>query len=290
VLAEQLESWGLQVDTVATATAALDRLAVACRSPSPFQIAFLPTSLPDLDARGLARTIAADPRFGSPTLVVLAQGGRRGDAAMFHEAGFAAYLSRPVRISTLANALIEIRSRRRAGTAGDLITRHSLAETPRDPSTSAPSSSDTTGGMGPPGARVLVVEDNIVNQRVAVRMFQKLGCRTDVAANGVEAVSMVRGFPYDLVVMDCQMPEMDGYEATGMIRRMEEGEDSRIPIIAMTANAMAGDRERCLETGMDDYVSKPIRLDDLRRLLDRWAPPGSLRSPRPAVIEVSYSG
>lgn len=291
VLAEQLESWGLQVDTVATGTAALDRLAVACRSPSPFQIAFLPASLPDLDARGLARTISANPRFGNPTLVVLAQNGRRGDAAMFHTAGFAAYLSRPVRTSTLVKALCEIRLRRRAGTAGDLITRHSLAETPGVPP-AVPSSADPTvsGEPGPPGARVLVVEDNIVNQRVAVRMFQKLGCHTDVAANGVEAVAMVRGFPYDMVVMDCQMPEMDGYEATVAIRRMEEGEESRVPIIAMTANAMAGDRERCLEVGMDDYVSKPIRLDDLRRLLDRWTPPGSLRAAAPPVVEVSYSG
>jgi len=265
---------------------------VACRSPSPFQIAFLPASLPDLDARGLARTIASDPRFGSPTLVVLAQSGRRGDAAMFHGAGFAAYLSRPVRTSTLADALREIRRRRRAGTAGDLITRHSLAETPPgEPTAVSPSPASAPATVaGPSGARVLVVEDNIVNQRVAVRMFQKLGCHTDVAANGVEAVSMVRSFPYDLVVMDCQMPEMDGYEATGLIRQMEEGGDSRIPIIAMTANAMTGDREKCLEAGMDDYVSKPIRLDDLRRLLDRWAPPGTLRRAVPAVVEVSYSG
>ncbi len=291
VLAEQLESWGLQVDTVATGTAALDRLAMACRSPSPFQIAFLSASLPDLDARGLARTIGTDPRFGSPSLVVLAQSGRRGDAAMFHAAGFAAYLSRPIRTSTLVDALLEIRLRRRTGRTGDLITRHSLAETPPDES-GIPSSPASLVPAEPvsPGARVLVVEDNIVNQRVAVRMFQKLGCHTDVAANGVEAVSMVRGFPYDLVVMDCQMPEMDGYEATGLIRQQEEGEDSRIPIIAMTANAMTGDREKCLEAGMDDYVSKPIRLDDLRRLLDRWAPPGSLRAAAPAVVEVSYSG
>jgi CheY-like chemotaxis protein len=117
---------------------------------------------------------------------------------------------------------------------------------------------------------VLLAEDNAVNQKVAVRMLERLGCHVDVAANGREAIEMLDKFPYDVVFMDCQMPEMDGYEATGEIRRRTVSQ-RRIPIVAMTANAMQGDRDRCLAAGMDDYVPKPIREPDLATVLQRWA-------------------
>ena len=117
--------------------------------------------------------------------------------------------------------------------------------------------------------RAMVVEDNIVNQKVACRMVERLGMRADVAANGLEALEMFELLPYDLILMDCQMPEMDGYEATVQIRR-REGSPRRVVIIAMTAEALAGARERCLEAGMDDYISKPVKMEELRAILNKW--------------------
>ena len=117
------------------------------------------------------------------------------------------------------------------------------------------------------GIRVLVAEDNIVNQKVASKLLEKFGCRVDVAANGEEAVRMAEDLPYALILMDCQMPEMDGYEATAAIRKMEKD----TPIIALTANAMEGDREKCLAAGMDDYLPKPINPEALNEMLDKWS-------------------
>ncbi|MFN8588885.1 MAG: response regulator [Candidatus Eisenbacteria bacterium] len=118
--------------------------------------------------------------------------------------------------------------------------------------------------------RVLLVDDNTINQKVGSRVLAKLGCRVDLAADGREAVTMYRDLPYDVVFMDCQMPEMDGFEATAEIRRIEATSGGRTPVVAMTANAMEGDRQRCLDAGMDDFVSKPIREDRVREALERW--------------------
>jgi two-component system sensor histidine kinase/response regulator len=140
-------------------------------------------------------------------------------------------------------------------------------------------SSNVARGAGPPTIeladatiRVLVAEDNPVNQRVAVRMLERLGLRADVAADGHEALGRLGTTSYALILMDCQMPELDGYEVTARIRAREEP-GHRTPIIAMTAAAMQGDRERCLAAGMDDYISKPVRLNELRTTLERWLPP-----------------
>jgi CheY-like chemotaxis protein len=121
-------------------------------------------------------------------------------------------------------------------------------------------------------SRILVAEDNIVNQKVATRLLEQAGCRVDVASNGLEAVAMWRQFPYDAIFMDCQMPEMDGFEATAEIRRREQGSGNtpHTPIVALTANTMRGDREKCLAAGMDDFLPKPIQFPTLYRTLERW--------------------
>jgi CheY-like chemotaxis protein len=169
--------------------------------------------------------------------------------------GFDGYLSKPVKRSALHDVVATVVGGRAVSRvrAPRLVTEHSVRE------------------QRARRGRVLVVDDSAVNQKVAVRMLERAGCRCDVAANGLEAVQCVSQAGYDLVFMDCQMPEMDGYEATRRIRALGH----RVPIVAMTAEAMAGDRERCLDAGMDDYVSKPIEVEALKRTLDAYLGPAA---------------
>ena len=264
VLEGQLASWGLQHKSVASGEEALDALRQAQAAGAPHQIAIVDQEMPGMDGESLARAIKADPALQATLLVMLTSVGQRGDGKRMAEAGFAAYLTKPIRQAPLLEALSSVWAIQ-GQEPQRLITRHSLA------------ASQTAEGMPDPDTvpfrqtRVLLVEDNVVNQKVAVRMLEKLGCRVDVAANGKEAVDMVQKLPYGIVFMDCQMPEMDGYEATAEIRR-QQGAGQRLPIIAMTANAMQGDREKCLDAGMDDYISKPARSAALRAALERWIP------------------
>jgi two-component system, sensor histidine kinase and response regulator len=186
-------------------------------------------------------------------LVLLTSVGLRGDAAEARRAKIEGYLSKPVRQSDLYNCLAAVLGR----PADDymLVTRHSLSE-------KAP----------PLQGRILLAEDNPVNQEVILAMVESLGCTVEIAADGDEALAKMAKGGYALVLMDCQMPNKDGYEATTEIRRLEDaaGDGRHIPIVALTANAMEGDRERCLTCGMDDYLSKPLGRDALRTVLERW--------------------
>jgi PAS domain S-box-containing protein len=265
ILTEQLRHWGMRPAVAATAAAGLRSLEEAGTAGDPFQVAIVDYLMPTMDGEAFGRAVRDNPALGSLRLIVLTSSGQRGEGARFRSAGFDGYFLRPVHQAHLRAALAAVLGAPRS--PDRFVTRHTLAE--------AAARRVTTGLADPPvlgrANRVLVAEDNVVNQKVAARMLEKLGCRVDLATNGREAVAMARKFPYDLILMDCQMPELDGYEATIAIRNREDAA-RRTPIIAMTANAMAGDREKCLAVGMDDYVAKPVKPDDLAGILGRWGP------------------
>ncbi len=264
VLAEQLDRWGLRCTPAASGAQALQALAEGAGAGQPFQIALLDMDMPEGDGEALARAIKADGMLAGTVLILLSPGGQMGSLERIAEAGFAAVVTKPVRPSLLQEALLAAWAARSHGQRAALITRHDVAarraKAPRDRKPGATVQ-----------ARVLVVEDNPVNQRVTHLMLDGMGCRIDVAADGREAVTMVGRIPYDVVFMDCQMPELDGYEATRQIRRAENGA-RRVPIIALTAHAMQSDRDRCLAAGMDDFIAKPIRREQLHAALECWMP------------------
>ncbi|MFH1679272.1 MAG: response regulator [Candidatus Eisenbacteria bacterium] len=255
VLREQLLSWRCGVVEADSGGQALERLQEAARDGNPIPVAILDMAMPEMDGEELGRRIKADPALAGTILIMLTSVGHQGTAARVREIGFAAYLTKPVKRSHLYNCLVSV-----AGyhtTIGQperkpFVTQHVLP------------------GRGRRRYHVLVAEDNPVNQRVATQVLVKMGHRADAVANGKEAVEALRLVPYDLVLMDCQMPEMDGFEATELIRSPESGiRNPGIPIIALTAHAMKGDRERCLAAGMNDYVTKPIQAGELNAAIER---------------------
>ncbi|MBI4604178.1 MAG: response regulator, partial [Planctomycetes bacterium] len=264
VLQEQLLGWKMRVDLFESGEKALEGLSRAKAGGDPYRVALLDFMLPGMDGETLARKILADPELKDTLLVMLTSVGLRGDAAIMRQAGLSAYLVKPVRQAHLSETLAQLLGKQGSGRLPHLITARSIIEA------RAERKSQQAEAKARFDARVLVAEDNVVNQKVAVRMLEKLGCRVDVAANGKAAVEMAGSQPYDLVLMDCQMPEMDGYEATAEIRRLQEGAPRRLPIVAMTANAMQGEREKCLAAGMDDHIAKPVKLEILRAALKRW--------------------
>jgi PAS domain S-box-containing protein len=261
ILNYQIASWGMQGGSAGNGVEALDEMRRARARGEPLDVAILDMRMPGMDGIELARAIKSDPVLAGTRLIMLSSVGLRDYAESALQAGVSAYLTKPVRQSQLFNCL------------ASSLEEPSVAEL----SAAAPAASVQ---RAPLNARVLIAEDNPTNQRLAVKMFEKLGCRTDAVANGAEAVDAIQRVPYDMVVMDCQMPEMDGYEAASEIRGRL---GLRVPIIALTANAMPEDRKRCLDAGMDDYVSKPIHLDDLRRVVARWIRPEQTAAP--AAVE-----
>ena len=215
--------------------------------------------MPEVDGLALARAIGADPALAAIPLLMLSSWGRT-TAEAARAAGIAAYLTKPVRPTRLLDEL----SRALAGGPATA------------PAPAVPAPAAAAAGAPLRRLRVLVAEDNAVNQRVVIRMLETAGCRVDAVANGREAVDAMARLPYDLVFMDCQMPEMDGYEASRAIRAAERAGASgrRVPIVALTANALQGDREQCLAAGMDDYLAKPITKDAFGASLRRWGAQG----------------
>jgi PAS domain S-box-containing protein len=225
----------------------------------PFGLVVVNHHPPELDGERLARVLAQSPDGAMPPLALLAASGQRGDGERFRRAGYAAYLVRPYRLDTLRDALaMTLAGNGRQTGRSPLITRHSPDETQRK---GPPTRADFHG-------RVLLVEDVRANQVVAASMLKRLGLEADIAADGAQAVEKWRAGGHALIMMDCQMPVMDGYEATRRIRAAEAG--SRIPIIALTANAFADNRRLCLDAGMDDFIAKPFQLSRLEEVLGNW--------------------
>jgi PAS domain S-box-containing protein len=275
ILSHQLSSWGMVHAQAESGAQALELLKNAAANGIAYDLAILDFLMPGMDGFALAEAIKSDPEIASVRLVLLTSAGERGDGARSRDAGIAAYLSKPVRQSQLFDCLISVMSKSAASEESTrlmpstLVTKHTLHESKK---------------MSP--KLILLAEDNIVNQKVAVRQLEKLGYHTDVVANGREAVEAMGRIPYDLVFMDCQMPEMDGYEAAAEIRRFE-GRAKHTPIVAMTAHALQGDREKCLAAGMDDYVSKPVKVEELLRMLNTVfakASTDKLEKPDPALL------
>jgi two-component system, sensor histidine kinase and response regulator len=253
LLAAQLGGWGMHVECVANASGALECLRAAHRDARPYALAILDHQMPDMDGMTLARTIKSDPLLATVRLVLLTSVSYRGCAGEAQDAGFSAFLIKPIRQSQLYDCIATVMGMATELSPARLITRHALGE-----------------AQARLRARVLIAEDNVVNQRVATRLLEKLGCRVDVVANGLEAVEASGRIVYHCIFMDCQMPEMDGYKATTVIRQREAQTGAHIPIIAMTADAMESDRERCLAAGMDDYIAKPVQPKDLGTTLHKW--------------------
>jgi signal transduction histidine kinase/DNA-binding response OmpR family regulator len=269
VLTAQILAWGVRLEEAPNGPTALQALYLARDAGDPFQVAFLDMQMPGMDGAALGRAIKADEKLKDTRLVMMTSWGQRGDAKRMQEIGFAAYLTKPVRHSEILDCLSAVLAGTGAAEqAQPIVTRHSIREMRRG------------GGA----VRILLAEDNITNQQVAVGILKKLGLRAEAVANGAEAVKLLETIPYDLVLMDVQMPEMDGLEATRHIRNPQSAVlNHQIPIIAMTAHAMQGNRERCLEAGMNDYVSKPISPQALAKALEKWLPREAAAAPKQAT-------
>jgi len=261
ILLIQFTAWGARTDDASDGKTGLYRLREAVEAGDPYQVAVLDMQMPGMDGETLGKAIKADTALMDTRLMMLTSLGQRGDARRLEEIGFAAYLTKPVRQSDLFDSLVAILTGETRKVARPMVTRHSIHDMRRG------------------SVRILLAEDNITNQQVAIGILKKLGLSADAVANGAEVVKALEAICYDLVLMDCQMPEMDGYEATARIRNPQSKVSNHdIPIIAMTAHAMTGDREKCLEAGMNDYVPKPVDPKVLAEILDKWLPQDSDKS------------
>jgi CheY-like chemotaxis protein len=255
ILERYLSSWGMPERSFESGRDALQEMREAARRDVAFDVAIVDMMMPGMDGRAVAAEIRADDLLRNIVVILLTSAGH----SEVPVTGVDAELLKPVRPSQLFDTVHTLLTER---SARSLRAPAEVELGPADPSRQ--------------WTRVLVVEDNAANLKVAVRMLERLGYRAEVASDGAEAVTMLEHMQYDAVLMDCQMPEMDGYEATRLIRKNERA-GRRVPIIAMTAAALSGDRERCLAAGMDDYISKPVKLHVVAAVLERW-----LAAPKPA--------
>jgi CheY-like chemotaxis protein len=255
ILREQLRAWGCLPEEAVGVKEAWAKLRQAGEKKVPYSLVILNKEMKESDGITLGRHIKEDPELSSTILVLLTSQGNRGDGKLVQEIGFAAYLTKPVMSSQLHDCLALAIGRRALPpdfTGAPLITRYSLEEEKKR------------------RIRILLAEDDLKIQKVGLQILEKIGYRADVVANGKEVLSALGRSPYDLILMDVEMPVMDGFHTTAAIRQKEKNTGRHIPIIGMTARAAEGDREQCLEVGMDDYIPKPIQAIDVVDALDRF--------------------
>jgi len=273
----RLAFWGMRPEEAPDGPSGLQALSNALAELDPFRLAVVDMQMPGMDGETVGRAVKADAKLAQTLLVMFSSLGTRGDAKRLQEMGFSGYVTKPLRHEDLKGVLSQALASGAEGVPCPIATRHTVRE--------------ALPAFHGRKARILLAEDNIVNQKVALLLLKKLGLSADVVANGHEAIYALKTVTYDLVIMDVQMPEMDGLEATRSIRQMVHDERGmmreapeasptlitphssfRIPIIAMTANAMQGDKEQCLEAGMDDFVTKPVSAKALAEVLEKWLP------------------
>jgi two-component system sensor histidine kinase/response regulator len=258
ILNHQIIAWKMKNGCAASGQEALRLLRDASAEGRPYDLALLDMQMPEMDGLALARAIKSDSTISATRLIILTSLNQQQSAEELRAAGIDAYLTKPVKQKRLFECLLNVLGKAgKQSRARNRLNKESVAAPPHVASK----------------ARILLVEDNQVNQMVANGQLHKLGYTADMAGNGLEALECIGRIPYDIILMDCQMPEMDGYEATRQIRSREKSATvplAPVHIIAMTANALEGEREKCLEAGMDDYISKPVRLPDLQKAIERW--------------------
>jgi len=268
ILEGMLKNWRMRPATVAGGAEALEMLTEAREKGEHFRLLLLDVNMPVMDGFELAERIREQPGYAESITMVLTSSGLRGDAARCRELGIAAYLTKPVKQSCLLDAITTVLGTTEPeGVTPPLVTQHTLRETQLRP------------------LHILVAEDNAVNRRVALGMLEKRGHTALSAVNGKEVLAALEAGgerPFDLILMDVQMPEMDGIEATALIREKEKDIGRHIPIIALTAHAMKGDRDVCIKAGMDGYVSKPLKADELIGVMEE------LIRPRPETGEKHF--
>ncbi len=250
ILREMLGAWRMAPQTAESGATALMLMEAAAREGEPFPLVILDAHMPEMDGFAVAERIKAQPSLTKATLMMLTPAGHQDDLARCREAGVGSYVTKPPRQSELLDAMMTV-----------------LGRTVSVPDPASPGSSGAAAGLR--GLKVLLAEDNPVNQKLAVGILSKRGHSVVLAQNGREAVDAVEREAFDLVLMDVHMPEMGGFEATGLIRRREQERGGHVPIVALTARAMAGDRDRCLQAGMDDYLTKPVKVRDLLGVIGR---------------------
>jgi len=254
ILDAMLKHWQMQPTLADGGESGLAAMRLAKESGRTFPLVIVDSQMPDMDGFTLIARMKEDPTLAGATIMMLTSAGQRGDAARCRKLGVAAYLIKPIRQSDLLEAILTALEERSSGRAQpSLITRHSLREARHR-------------------LRILVAEDNVVNQEFILRLLEKRGHTPAVAHNGRETLDALEKSPYDLILMDVRMPELDGFEATAQIRERERSTGQHIPIIAMTAHAMKGDRERCLAAGMDAYIAKPVHVHELLTTIESLMP------------------
>ena len=264
ILTEYLKSWGCRTAEATGGREALGKLSQACLSANAFDLVVMDMQMPDMDGFDTSREIRRTPGIEDIPIVILTAGGRRGDGLDCKKQGIRGYLTKPVRRNELYDVCVTAMGDcTEAQAVPQIITRYALAENNRR------------------DVQILLAEDYPSSQKAVMQHLQSAGCRVDLASNGREALAAARLKQYDLIFMDVQMPEMDGFEATANIRAHETkisapGDEVHVPIVAMTAHAMKGYRELCLERGMDDYIAKPAHKKDILAIVEMWTGNGTL--------------